>query len=187
MEKTKISNDVSWQMPVVLIGTVVDNVPNFSAVAWITRLSSEPPMLGFTIDAEHHSAKGIFQNKAFSVNFPPVSLVEKVDFCGIYSGKNTKKADLFSVYYGNNPGAPLIDECPLVLECEVLETSNINGDLFVKGEIKESYAYNDMLKGNKIEFSKVDPILYIDKKYYKTGSFIGQAWSIGKKIKEDIE
>lgn len=187
MEKTKISNDVSWQMPVVLIGTVIDGIPNFSAVAWITRLASEPPMIGFTIDIVHHSAKGIFQNKTFSVNFPPASLVEKVDFCGLYSGDKTNKSNIFNVYFGKNPKAPLIEECPLVMECEVVETNDINGDLFVRAEIKETYANNNMLKGNKIDFLKVDPIIYIDKKYYKTGSFIGQAWSIGKKIKEDTE
>ena len=187
MEKIKVSNDVSWQMPVVIMGTMVDGAPNFSTVAWITRLGSEPATIGLCIDAAHYSTSGIIKNKAFSINFPSVNLAEKADFCGIYSGKNTNKSNLFNIFYGTDPNAPLIEECPLVLSCSVIETKDFDGDFFIRAEIKEAYANENVVKGNKVEFVKMEPIIYMDKKYYKTGELIGQAWHIGKKIKEDAE
>ena len=35
-----------FPMPVVLIGTVTDGKPNFMTAAWITKLNSDPPMVG---------------------------------------------------------------------------------------------------------------------------------------------
>ena len=34
------------------------------------------------MQAPHHTNKGIEENKAFSINIPDVSLVEKTDYCG---------------------------------------------------------------------------------------------------------
>lgn len=187
MEKVIISNDVSWPMPIVLIGTLVGQIPNFVTVAWIVRTGTDPHTLGFTIDRNYHSAKGIEENQFFSVNFPSSNLIEKTDFCGLYSGTSVNKSSYFDVYYGNYPKAPLISECNLSLACKVIDTKDVDGDLFIKGEILEVLCNSDYVKGNKADFSKIDPLIYSDKKYHRIGDFLGNAFEIGKNLIPDVE
>ena len=35
-----------YPMPVVIVGTVTDGKPNFMTAAWLTKLHSDPPLLG---------------------------------------------------------------------------------------------------------------------------------------------
>ena len=91
MEKVKIESNVYVPpMPVVLVGALVENRPNFMAVGWVTRVHLNPPMIAVSLRKTHYTKEGIIQKKSFSVNIPGVELAEKVDYCGRFSGR---KAD----------------------------------------------------------------------------------------------
>ena len=47
-----------FPMPVVLIGTVTDGKPNFMTAAWITKLNSDPPLLGLSLGAQAAHRQG---------------------------------------------------------------------------------------------------------------------------------
>ncbi len=46
----------------------------------------------------HYTNKGIRENQVFSINIPSADLVEKVDYCGLVSGKNIDKSQVLSVF-----------------------------------------------------------------------------------------
>ncbi len=111
-----------YPMPALLIGANVDGKPNFMVVAWGGIANGEPPMISVAIRPSRYTHRGISQNLTFSVNIPSVELVRETDYCGSTSGAKINKVEAcqFSVFYGKLGNAPLIEQCPINLECKVV-------------------------------------------------------------------
>ena len=185
MGMMRIDNNVSiYPMPVGLAGAVVSGQANFLAVGWITRVNSRPPMLAIALNKTHYTNGGIREHKEFSVNVPGVDLLEKVDYCGLVSGKEADKSKLFDVFYGKLRGAPLIRECPLCLACTLVEAVSLpSNDLFI-GEIVEAYAEESSLTSGNPDIAKMQPFTLTmpDNTYWKIGEKAGKAWDAGRKL-----
>jgi flavin reductase (DIM6/NTAB) family NADH-FMN oxidoreductase RutF len=186
MEKVRIESMDAYvyPMPMTIIGAVVDGKPNFMAAAWVSRVNFKPPMMMVALGA-HHTNLGIEANAAFSVNVPDVSLLEKTDYCGIVSGKKTDKSQLFGVFYGSLPGAPLIRECPLNIACRLNQTVKLPFDTLYIGDVVEVYTEERCLTDGKPDIKKIDPFTLTmpDNRYWRVGEEAGKAWSAGKKLK----
>ena len=174
-----------YPMPVTLLGTLVDNKPNFMALGWVTRVNANPPTVGCGVGRHHHSVRGIEENRTFSINLPSAGMIEKTDYSGLVSGKNTDKAALFDVYYGELGTAPMITECPLSLECQLEVTVENPTNNFYIGEIIASYTEEKYLTKGKPDIQKINPLLLTmpDNRYWKVGDYAGDAWNIGKTLK----
>ena len=178
-----------YPLPTVLVGANVDGKPNFSAYAWCGIVNSQPPMLSVSFQHHRHTFKGVKQNGTFSVNIPSVNLVKETDYCGLVSGKDTDKvADCnFNIFYGKLINAPLINECPVNLECRVLHTLNLGSHELVVGQIEEIYITESCLTNGEPDVNKIKPFLWAirpENQYCGFGEPIGEAFSIGKQIKE---
>ncbi len=186
MEKKKMGVNVfMYPMPVVLLGTKMDDNLNFMALGWITRVNGNPPLLAFGVNKNHYTDHLIRETKKFSLNFPPSELIEKVDFCGITSGRNEDKSEIFNIYYGPLD-VPLVEECTLSLECKLQDIYEMEThDLFI-GEIMSSYTEDKYLSDGKLDISKMDPLLLTmpDNNYWKVGEKVGKAWNIGQSLKK---
>jgi flavin reductase (DIM6/NTAB) family NADH-FMN oxidoreductase RutF len=146
MEKIDLGTNVFiYPMPVTLLGTKIGEKPNFMALGWITRVNANPPLLAVGVNKTHLTNELIRKNKAFSVNFPSAEMIQKTDYCGLNSGREVDKSELFQVYYGELDTAPLIEECPLSLECKLVDIYEMpTNDLFI-GEIIASYTEKNYL------------------------------------------
>jgi flavin reductase (DIM6/NTAB) family NADH-FMN oxidoreductase RutF len=185
MDKIKIdSNAFVYPMPMVIVGAVVDGKPNFMAVAWVTRANSKPPMIMVAL-GNHYTNTGIDANNAFSVNVPDVALMEKTDYCGIVSGRKVDKSNLFDVFYGSLPGAPLIRECPIGMVCRLNQAVKLPFDTLYIGDIVEAYTEERFLTDGKPDVKKINPFTLTmpDNHYWRVGEMAGRAWSAGKKLK----
>lgn len=185
MEKISAGKNVfPFPMPVTLLGANVHGKANFMALGWVSRVNANPPMIGCGVGRHHFTVGGIKENKTFSINVPDRSLIEKVDYCGIVSGENADKAGLFSVFYGDVKTAPMIRECPICLECRLVQAVNYPTNEFFIGEIVGSYTDERYLTEGKPDMKKIDPILLTmpDNRYWTLGEYAGDAWSIGKKL-----
>jgi len=185
MSKSKIGNNVFFPMPVTLVGTVVQGKANFMTVAWVSRINAQPPEIGIGINRTHATAEAIRANKTFSVCFPNRELMVKTDYCGITSGRAVDKSNLFTVFYGDIKSAPMIEECPLCLECELTETVDGKSNYFFCGEIKGVYADDACLQDGNIDTRTADFLLLTmpDKYYWSLGDKLGEAWQEGRKHK----
>ena len=190
MKKVNIGRNVSiYPMPVTLVGSMVEGKPNFMAVAWITRVNATPPLLAVSLNKPRHTAKGIRENKTFSVNFPGVNMVEQTDYCGLASGRESDKSGLFEVFYGDLKTAPMIKSCPLSLECRLADIFELpTNDLFI-GEIVNGYADQESFAEGKLDVRKMNPLLLTmpDNSYWKVGDYVGAAWSIGASLRKRRE
>ncbi len=177
-----------YPMPAFLIGANVAGRANFMTAAWSGIANSNPPMVTVALQHHRHTLKGIKENGTFSINVPTENQVKETDYCGIVSGtKQDKAADCgFAVFYGLLKTAPLIEQCPLNLECKVVHILNLGSHALVVGQIEETHVSEGCTTGGLPDATKVRPIIYgsgSEKRYYGLGAPLAQAFSAGKDLK----
>jgi flavin reductase (DIM6/NTAB) family NADH-FMN oxidoreductase RutF len=186
MEKIKIANQAfPGPMPVVIVGAEVNGKPNYLTVAWITRVNFSPPMLGIALGKSHHTNRGIREHGEFSVSVPGAELLKAVDYAGLVSGIKTDKSELFEPFYGELRHAPMVRECPLTMECRVVQTVDLPVNEFFIGEIVGVYTEERFLRDGKPDMEKMNPFVLSmpDNHYWCLGEPIGRAWQSGREFK----
>ena len=174
-----------WPHPTILVGSHVDGKPDFATVAWTGVAASMPPSVTIALQHHRYSLKGIYQNRTFSVNIPSRELVKETDYCGLVSGANTDKVKDcgFKVFYGNLDTAPLIEQCPINLECEVSHILNLGSHALVIGKVVETHFSEECLTDGHPDMDKVKPFAFGPGKYYTVGEAFADAFKIGWEIK----
>jgi flavin reductase (DIM6/NTAB) family NADH-FMN oxidoreductase RutF len=190
MDKINLGSTIpAYPMPVSLVGSHVNGKPNFLTVAWFTMVSYKPPRVAIALGKRHYTNPGIKENKTFSVCLPAEDMVEATDYCGIVSGKKSDKSEVFDLFYGEQKTAPMIRDCPLSMECRLVEIieSSMN-EIFI-GEILGIYTEERFLTDGKPDFSKLKPLILsqTDTTYWRLGESVAKAWNIGKKYKAKRE
>ena len=190
MAKVTIANKTSvYPMPAFLIGANVDGKPNFMAAAWSGIGGGTPPIITVGIRPIRYTLKGIRQNLTFSVNVPSVDLVKETDYCGIESGAKVDKVKVckFKVFYGKLETAPLIEQCPVNLECQTLHMLDVGSHILVVGRIEEAYISDECLTDGQPDIDKIKPFIFVPHpggKYVAHGEFVARAFSIGRELRE---
>jgi flavin reductase (DIM6/NTAB) family NADH-FMN oxidoreductase RutF len=185
IKKTFGPQPMIWPHPTVLVGANVDGKPDFAAVAWTGVAASNPAAVTIALQPHRYSLKGIYENRTFSVNVPSADLVKETDYCGLVSGADTDKVKdcKFKVFYGNLKTAPLIEQCPINLECEVAHILNLGSHTLVVGKVIETYLSEECLTDEKPDMAKVKPFAFGPGKYYVIGEAFADAFKIGWDIK----
>jgi flavin reductase (DIM6/NTAB) family NADH-FMN oxidoreductase RutF len=186
----KVTMDIKtlvYPMPAFLIGANVDGKPNFMTAAWSGIGASDPPTITVGIQHSRYTLKGIKQNMTFSVNVPSVDLVKETDYCGMESGAKVDKvkACKFKVFYGKLATAPLIEQCPVNLECKVLHMLDAGSHILVVGRIEETYVSEDCLTDGRPDVDKIKPFAFTPEPgggYRALGKVVGKAFSNGREL-----
>lgn len=177
-----------YPLPAVLVGANVDDKPNFMTAAWCGIVNSEPPMLSVSVRPIRYTHKGITQNMTLSINIPSATQAKETDYCGVISGAKTDKIKncRFTIFYGKLKTAPLIEECPVNLECKVIHTLTLNSHTLFVCQIEETYISESGLTDNKPDVQKMNPIVFTTEpqQYYSIGNVTAQAYSIGMEIEQ---
>lgn len=171
-----------YPMPTTLAGANVNGKPNYITIAHVGIMDFGS--ISLSMNKVHYTNAGIKENGTFSVNIPSVEMVKETDYCGLVSGKNVEKSPLFENFYGKLGTAPMIKECPINMECRLIQIVDFpKYDVFV-GEIIETYCDEQYLADGVVNFAKVQPILFVmnDRSYWKLGERFAKAWSIGKEL-----
>ena len=114
----------SWlyPMPVLIIAAYDEQGrPNAMNAAWGGIFTDDT--IGICVSKGHRITQNILHTKAFTVSMGTADAVRSCDYAGIVSGN--REPDKFSKagFHATRSGhvdAPLIDELPLALECELL-------------------------------------------------------------------
>ncbi len=183
MVKKNIGNSFNiYPMPVAIGGTVTDGKPNFMTAAWLTKLNSDPPLVGLSLGHKQHTARGIKQCGQFSVNVPNADQAVLADYCGLVHGYEENKASHFEIFEGALESAPMVRQCPLSMECRLTQTIELPKDYLFIGEVISVYATESVLTDGKVDPVKLNPFMLTmpDNGYWTLGRRIGDAWEIGK-------
>jgi flavin reductase (DIM6/NTAB) family NADH-FMN oxidoreductase RutF len=185
MAKKNIGNHFDiYPMPVVIIGAVTDDKPNFMTAAWLTKIHSSPPLLALSLGERQYTAKGIRQNGEFSVNYPSADQAVLADYLGLVHGDTVDKSHEVEVFEGSLDHAPMAFECPVSLECRVTQTIDLPHDYLFIAEVINVYAMESVLTDGTIDPLKLRPFMLTmpDNGYWTLGERIGDAWDIGKAL-----
>ncbi len=175
----------AYPMPVVLVGAMVNGKPNIMTVAWVTKVSANPPMMLISIGKEQYTGEGIKENETFSINLPGKDLVNESDYTGMVSGRKEDKARLYDIFYGETKTAPMIKECPINYELKLYETIELSKvNLFI-GEIIKAYVDHDKTQGHQPDLPAIKPFILLESpanRYHELGPELAQAFKVGKAL-----
>jgi flavin reductase (DIM6/NTAB) family NADH-FMN oxidoreductase RutF len=168
-------------MPTLLVGANVKGKPNYMTAAWATVACMAPPMVCVAINKMRFTAKGIEENKTFSLNVPAANQVVETDHCGLVSGAQVDKSGVFRSFYGKLKTAPLAEECPVNIECRLFKAVDCGSHLLYIGEVVEIHADKACVTEGKPDITKINPIVYAQLTYFDVGKQVDKAFSAGKK------
>jgi flavin reductase (DIM6/NTAB) family NADH-FMN oxidoreductase RutF len=186
--KKKIGNqNVLYPTPVTIAGALVNGRVNFINIAHVGILNAAAPhLISLGMGKVHHTNIGIRENKTFSINILSQDQMVEMDYVGLVSGSKVDKSRVFETFFGELKTAPLIQNCPLSMECRLYDTYEIKThDVFI-GEIVATYADETALTDGKVDLAKVKPLLFdmASKKYWSLGPAVGSCWSAGKQYQK---
>jgi len=175
-------------VPIVIVGTKIEEHINFTTIGDVGIMGLNPPLVYVSLHENHFSTRGLIENREFSINVPASNLLKEVDYCGIYSGKKKDKSQLFKVFFGKQANSPMIEECAINLECEIVKDFKIQHRHIFVANVIESHINSEFVEkdeqGTKlVSLEKLELInYYLDNRYYSINKFLGVGYSEGKEI-----
>ncbi|MFO7754475.1 MAG: flavin reductase family protein [Bacteroidales bacterium] len=191
MKTTFGPKKIMFPNPAALVVTGTMEKANIVTIAWVSLLTSQPPTLGISVGQKGFSGNEIKKNGNFTVNIASAGIMVDADFCGITSGRDTDKFRETGLTKMPSKiiSSPIIKECPLNLECELIEANIVGQTNHFIGRIVETHIDTDKLDDNadytSFDIEAIDPLIYIGgaREYRRLGKKIGDAYSAGKKLK----
>ena len=173
-----------YPMPTTLIGATINGKPNFVTIAHVGIMGME--IVSISMSKKRYTSIGIKENRTFSVNIPSRKMMKETDYCGLVSGKTADKSLLFATFYGKLKTAPMINACPVNMECRVLQSLEFGTHEVFIGDIVSTYCDDAVLTDGEPDFKKIDPILFTmhDQGYWTIGERIATAWDVGKELQK---
>lgn len=181
MEKIKLSPVPVGPFPAMLVGAVVDEKPTYTTVG-AGGCACLDPILCVSLKNTHYITAGIVKSGYFSVNIPGAALMKEMDFCGMVSGRDVDKSELFTSFFDDAGYAPMIRECPLNFLCKVTDSKEIRGFTMFFGDITAAFASDNCLTSGEPDPVKIDPIIMMGRSYCNLGAVIGKPFSEGGKL-----
>lgn len=171
-----------YPMPVLIIATYnEDGTANAMNAAW--GGIHDTNQIGICIAPEHKTAENLMLKKAFTVSMADSKHIAACDYVGIASGNEVSdkvsKAG-FTVSKSKFVDAPVINELPMCLECEVVSYDKETGCMV--GNIINVSADESVLTDGKIDVKKLDAVTYdsVNHHYVKLGEIVATAFSVGE-------
>lgn len=186
MRKNFGAKEMCYPMPVFIIGTYNDDgTPNAMNAAW--GGVTEEAQLSICVEAEHKTAKNIQARKAFTVSMGTAQYVKACDYVGIVSGNKEPGKFAKAGFHATKSrfvDAPLIDELPMALECELVSYDPER--CLLVGKVVNVCVDEHYLDGNgKVDVAKLQPITFdpVHHRYLVLGEAVGQAFHDGLALK----
>lgn len=176
-----------YPMPVLMVAAYDANEKvNVMNVAWGQICDMDKIIL--FIGEGKKTWLNIQESKAFTVALADEAHVDVADFFGIASGNKINDKFERTGYHAiksDKVNAPIIEEFPVVMECELLEfleTEHVSG---IVGKIVNVKADEAVLSENgKVDPAKLQALIFdqFQHGYYSTGEKVATAWNAGKEL-----
>ena len=187
MKKQITTTEAIFPMPVLMVATFnEDGTVDVMNAAWGTMLSRD--MVALNLTETHNTVKNIKARKGFTVSIADAKHVVEADYFGMVSGGKVK--DKFAksgmtFTKSERVDAPVINEFPIVLECEFIEYQSDETGLGVIGKVVAVSADEEILKDGKVDIDLLGAIAFdpYTHGYYKVSGRVGEAFRDGAKLK----
>ncbi|KKN28090.1 hypothetical protein LCGC14_0857800 [marine sediment metagenome] len=81
LNKEEVKGNLLSPLPVVLVGALVNNRPNFLVIGYISPFDFGRYIF-FSLFKKRYTRIGIHENKTFSVNIPSENILSEMNICG---------------------------------------------------------------------------------------------------------
>ena len=159
--------------------------PAVLTVGWTGIVNTRPPRTYVSIRPERNSYPIIKENWEFVINLPPARLARAVDLCGCRSGRQVDKFALahLTAAPASSVGAPLIDECPVSLECRVFQSIPLGShEMFLADILAVQVDASLLDEAGRLCLERADLLAYAHGGYFRLGRQLGSfGFSVRKK------
>ncbi len=160
---------------------------NIITIAWTGIINTVPPKTYISVRPSRHSYELIRSSGEFAVNLTPASLIRQADFCGIYTGKKVNKFEKCGLHKGKAKelSCPIIEECPLTLECRVTDVIPLGShDMFLADIVAVDVDESLLDSEGKLHLERAGLAAFAHGEYFELGKKIGTfGFSVKKKKK----
>lgn len=172
-------------VPCVLVTSGTVEKPNVFTVGWTGIINSQPPRLYVSIRPERYSYELIKESRELAVNLPTQAMTRSVDICGVRSGRDMDKFGKcnFTAVPAANIAAPIIEECPIALECKVFDIIPLGThDMFLCDIVSVDVEEDLLDEKGKLRMERCNLIAYSHGDYMALGRRLGSfGYSVKKK------
>ena len=176
-----------YPMPVLIVAAYdKGGKVNTMNAAW--GMICDMDKIALFISEGHKTTKNILETKAFSVAIADKAHMDVADYFGIASGNNTPdkfERTGYTAVKSQHVNAPIIDEFPVTMECELAEVVSTETMHCIVGKIANVAADESVLSENgKVDPAKLNALIFdqFQSGYYVSGEKVGQAWHAGKPL-----
>lgn len=185
--KKNIGNKLAlYPTPATVVGTVgEDRKVNWMLVAHVGIVSHSKLLL--SVHSAHYSVQAIDTAKRLSINLIDEAFLAAADYAGTVSGAKVDKSGLFDYHLGE-AGMPIIEQSLVAMECEVIDTYEIDGFKNYICSIAGTYVDEDKVdEQGRPDYAKLKPVLFEmpTYKYLRTGDVVGDCMKLGKAFGEN--
>ena len=179
--------DAIYPMPVLMVAAYDENGKvNVMNAAW-GQIADDDKVIIF-IGEGKKTWLNILASKAFTVALADEKHMDVADFFGIASGNKIDDKFERTGYHAvrsDKVNAPIIEEFPVVMECELLEHLKDEYVSAIVGRIVNVKADEEVLdEKGRVDVTKTRALIFDQFRsgYYVTGEKVCQAWNAGKDI-----
>lgn len=174
-----------YPMPVLIIASYDKNgTVDAMNAAWGGIGDYE--QISMCLSKGHKTVKNILERKAFTVSVATAKYVKECDYLGLVSANDNPNKFAktgFTVTHSARVNAPVINELPFAIECELIDYDSETGTM--RGRIVNVSADESVLTDGKIDVQKLAPITFdsANNAYVVLGQTVGKAFKDGLSIK----
>ena len=163
--------------PPVLVTVGTPDQANIITIGWTGILATHPARTYISVRPSRYSYGILKECREFVINLPSAKLAREVDFCGIYTGAKVDKFEKcgFTKVESKEVAPPTIKECPVALECRVVEIIPMGThDVFIADIVSVSCDEEILDKEDRICFDRADLLAYAHGEYFALGESLGK-------------
>ena len=190
MKKSLGSFPGVYPMPVLMVAAYDENGKvNVMNAAWGMICAMDK--IALFIDEDHKTTQDILQKKAFTVSIADKAHMDVADFFGIATGNKMPDKFAKTGYHATKServDAPIVEEFPLTMECELAEVVDTENMYCIVGKIVNTMVDEEALdEKGKVDPSKLDALIFDQFRsgYYVSGEQVGKAWNAGAKLMKE--
>lgn len=144
---------------------------NAMAVAWLSSVSQNPPLIGISIAPKRYTYELILEAKEFGINFLSLEKAELVAGTGGCLGRDVDKFERFKLQkeVSLKTSAPILKDAYAAYECTLFANHTYGDHEWFVGEVVAThYDEEAFTSSGHVDLAAVNPALFMSAELYVT-------------------
>ena len=137
----KISEQIFPRVVALICTSNKEGKPNVMTATFLMPISFGPKILAVSIAPTRYSFENLKEVPEFTLNILTKEMKEIAEICGSFSGRKVDKFKIAKLEIEKSEKVlpPVIKNCPISLECKVLEMKEFGDHFLVVGKVLKEW------------------------------------------------